>query len=185
VALQDAALSDQYFISRKLYPNVEFYSGLVYRALGFLPQYFTVLFAIPRIVGYCAHWREMQVRSGGPAGRWALLVLWQLLGAPALGWCAWWRACCACSPLPARVWALALGPCQTASALAKPPPPPPPLLQNDPDLKIVRPQQDYRGVWLRHYESPKARSGGQHADGLAKLPPSNAYQRRVAGENWQ
>ncbi len=62
MALQDAALSDEYFISRKLYPNVDFYSGLVYRALGFLPQYFTVLFAIPRIVGYCAHWREMQVR---------------------------------------------------------------------------------------------------------------------------
>jgi hypothetical protein len=116
IALQDAALSDEYFISRKLYPNVDFYSGLVYRAMGFLPQYFTVLFAIPRIVGYCAHWREMQ---------------------------------------------------------------------NDPDLKIVRPQQDYRGVWLRHYAAMDQRASGQHADGLTKLPPSNAYQRRVAGENWQ
>lgn len=47
-ALQDAALSDEYFVSRKLYPNVDFYSGLVYRALGFPPQFFTVLFAIPR-----------------------------------------------------------------------------------------------------------------------------------------
>jgi citrate synthase len=46
--LQDAALSDEYFVSRKLYPNVDFYSGLVYRAMGFPPQFFTVLFAIPR-----------------------------------------------------------------------------------------------------------------------------------------
>ena len=47
-ALQDAALSDEYFTSRKLYPNVDFYSGVVYRAMGFPPQFFTVLFAIPR-----------------------------------------------------------------------------------------------------------------------------------------
>lgn len=46
--LQDAALSDEYFVSRKLYPNVDFYSGLVYRAMGFPPAFFTVLFAIPR-----------------------------------------------------------------------------------------------------------------------------------------
>lgn len=48
--LQDAALADEYFVSRKLYPNVDFYSGLVYRAMGFPPQFFTVLFAIPRCV---------------------------------------------------------------------------------------------------------------------------------------
>jgi len=48
VALMNEALSDQYFINRKLYPNVDFFSGLVYRALGFPPQYFTVLFGIPR-----------------------------------------------------------------------------------------------------------------------------------------
>ena len=48
VALMKTALSDSYFIERKLYPNVDFFSGLVYRALGFPPQYFTVLFAIPR-----------------------------------------------------------------------------------------------------------------------------------------
>lgn len=48
IALQDAALADDYFVSRKLYPNVDFYSGLVYRAMGFPPQFFTVLFAIPR-----------------------------------------------------------------------------------------------------------------------------------------
>lgn len=45
---QDYALADEYFVSRKLYPNVDFYSGLVYRAMGFPPQFFTVLFAIPR-----------------------------------------------------------------------------------------------------------------------------------------
>lgn len=49
-AVQDAALADDYFVSRKLYPNVDFYSGLVYRAMGFPPQFFTVLFAIPRCV---------------------------------------------------------------------------------------------------------------------------------------
>ena len=48
IALQDAALADDYFVQRKLYPNVDFYSGLVYRAMGFPPQFFTVLFAIPR-----------------------------------------------------------------------------------------------------------------------------------------
>jgi len=113
-ALQDAALSDEYFVQRRLYPNVDFYSGLVYRAMGFPPQFFTVLFALPRIVGYCAHWRESLV---------------------------------------------------------------------DPDTKIIRPQQDYRGVWLRHYEEVVKRSA-EGTDTLSKLPPSNAYQRRVAGENW-
>lgn len=48
VALQDHALKDEYFVSRRLYPNVDFYSGLVYRAMGFPPQFFTVLFAVPR-----------------------------------------------------------------------------------------------------------------------------------------
>ncbi|GBF91260.1 citrate synthase [Raphidocelis subcapitata] len=118
---KDYALADEYFVSRKLYPNVDFYSGLVYRAMGFPPQFFTVLFAIPRVVGYCAHWRESLV---------------------------------------------------------------------DPDTKIIRPQQDYRGVWLRHYEPLAARAAGAGdaapaaADAPAALPESNAYQRRVAGENW-
>lgn len=58
VALMNAALADTYFVERKLYPNVDFFSGMVYRALGFPPQYFTVLFGIPRIAGYLAHWRE-------------------------------------------------------------------------------------------------------------------------------
>eukprot|EP00879_Flechtneria_rotunda_P001354 GHRR01001504.1.p1 GENE.GHRR01001504.1~~GHRR01001504.1.p1 ORF type:complete len:374 (+),score=124.68 GHRR01001504.1:84-1124(+) len=125
IALQDAALSDEYFVSRKLYPNVDFYSGLVYRAMGFPPQFFTVLFAIPRIVGYCAHWRE---------------------------------------------------------SLA------------DPDTKIIRPQQDYRGVWLRHYQPLQQRQQGaaeaagtkpsQAADKPVVKPPGNAYRRRVAGQNW-
>jgi citrate synthase len=47
-ALMEAALADEYFVTRKLYPNVDFFSGLVYRALGFSPQFFTVLFAVPR-----------------------------------------------------------------------------------------------------------------------------------------
>ena len=58
VALEKAALADEYFVKRKLYPNVDFYSGLIYRALGFPPEFFTVLFAIPRAAGYLAHWRE-------------------------------------------------------------------------------------------------------------------------------
>ena len=57
--LEDVALSDEYFISRKLYPNVDFYSGLIYQAMGFPTQMFTVLFAIPRVSGWLAHWQEM------------------------------------------------------------------------------------------------------------------------------
>ncbi len=57
--LEEVALSDDYFISRKLYPNVDFYSGLIYQALGFPVAMFTVLFAIPRTVGWLAHWQEM------------------------------------------------------------------------------------------------------------------------------
>ncbi|MEO7397453.1 MAG: citrate synthase [Ilumatobacteraceae bacterium] len=57
--LEEAALSDDYFISRKLYPNVDFYSGLIYQAMGFPVAMFTVLFAIPRTVGWLAHWVEL------------------------------------------------------------------------------------------------------------------------------
>lgn len=57
-ALEKAAREDEYFVKRKLYPNVDFYSGLVYRALGFPPGFFTVLFSVPRCTGYLAHWRE-------------------------------------------------------------------------------------------------------------------------------
>jgi citrate synthase len=57
--LEEVALADDYFKSRKLYPNVDFYSGLIYQAMGFPQQMFTVLFAIPRTVGWLAHWVEM------------------------------------------------------------------------------------------------------------------------------
>lgn len=58
VALEKVALSDDYFIQRHLYPNVDFYSGCVYQALGLYPDFFCVLFMIPRTVGWLAHWRE-------------------------------------------------------------------------------------------------------------------------------
>jgi citrate synthase len=57
--LEEVALSDDYFISRKLYPNVDFYTGLIYRAMGFPTKMFTVLFAIGRLPGWIAHYREM------------------------------------------------------------------------------------------------------------------------------
>jgi citrate synthase len=57
--LQEVALNDEYFIEKKLYPNVDFYSGVVYRALGIPTPMFTVLFAIGRLPGWIAHWREM------------------------------------------------------------------------------------------------------------------------------
>jgi citrate synthase len=57
--LEKIALSDEYFIERKLYPNVDFYSGITLRALGFPPEMFTVLFAVARTVGWIAQWKEM------------------------------------------------------------------------------------------------------------------------------
>ena len=57
--LEEAALSDNYFVERKLYPNVDFYSGIIYRALGIPTNMFTVMFAIGRTPGWIAHWREM------------------------------------------------------------------------------------------------------------------------------
>ena len=57
--LERIALQDDYFISRKLYPNVDFYSGIIYEAMGFRPDLFTVLFSIPRVVGWLAQWEEM------------------------------------------------------------------------------------------------------------------------------
>jgi citrate synthase len=57
--LEDVALNDEYFTSRKLYPNVDFYSGLIYQAMGFPTEMFTVLFAIPRMSGWLAHWVEL------------------------------------------------------------------------------------------------------------------------------
>src|SRR6478609_3598147 len=57
--LERIALQDEYFVKRKLYPNVDFYSGLIYQAMGFPVQMFPVLFAIPRVVGWLAQWQEM------------------------------------------------------------------------------------------------------------------------------
>ncbi|CAK9191097.1 unnamed protein product [Sphagnum troendelagicum] len=112
VALEKAALSDEYFIKRKLYPNVDFYSGLIYRALGFPTEFFPVLFAIPRMAGYLAHWKES--------------------------------------------------------------------LQ-DPDTKIMRPQQVYTGVWLRHYPSISERKAEDQSEEMGKINISNATKRRLSG----
>jgi citrate synthase len=57
--LERIALEDEYFVQRKLYPNVDFYSGLIYEALQFPPEMFTVLFAIPRTAGWLAQWIEL------------------------------------------------------------------------------------------------------------------------------
>nr|XP_010916480.1 citrate synthase, glyoxysomal [Elaeis guineensis] len=112
VALEKAALSDEYFVKRRLYPNVDFYSGLIYRAMGFPTEFFPVLFAIPRMAGYLAHWRESL---------------------------------------------------------------------DDPDTKIMRPQQVYKGTWLRHYMSLKERTLSAETDKLGQLAISNATRRRLSG----
>ncbi|MCX7621259.1 MAG: citrate (Si)-synthase, partial [Acidimicrobiales bacterium] len=61
--LEEVALSDEYFTSRRLYPNVDFYSGLIYQAMGFPIEMFPVLFAIPRTSGWLAHWLELLDRD--------------------------------------------------------------------------------------------------------------------------
>ncbi|GAB4824805.1 hypothetical protein Ancab_007675 [Ancistrocladus abbreviatus] len=112
VALEKAALSDEYFVKRKLYPNVDFYSGIIYRAMGFPTEFFPVLFAVPRMAGYLAHWSESL---------------------------------------------------------------------DDPDTKIMRPQQVYTGVWMRHYIPLKERSEMTEAEKLGQISASNASRRRLAG----
>jgi citrate synthase len=67
--LEDVALNDEYFIERKLYPNVDFYSGLIYRAMGFPTTMFTVLFAMGRLPGWIAHWKEMMESPKTKIGR--------------------------------------------------------------------------------------------------------------------
>ncbi|KAK0204832.1 peroxysomal citrate synthase [Desarmillaria ectypa] len=64
MALHEAAMKDEYFIKRKLAPNVDF-CGLIYRAMGFPLDFFPVLFAVPRVVGWLAHWRQMMLQEGG------------------------------------------------------------------------------------------------------------------------
>src|SRR5690606_20495362 len=68
--LEQTALEDDYFVERKLYPNVDFYTGLIYESMGFPPNMFTVLFAIGRLPGWIAQWREMindpQTKIGRP-----------------------------------------------------------------------------------------------------------------------
>ena len=59
MGLEEIALKDDYFVERKLYPNVDFYTGLIYKAMGFPTDMFTVLFAIGRLPGWIAQWREM------------------------------------------------------------------------------------------------------------------------------
>ncbi|MEU1693594.1 citrate synthase [Streptomyces hirsutus] len=67
--LEEHALSDDYFVSRSLYPNVDFYTGLIYRAMGFPTEMFTVLFAIGRLPGWIAQWHEMIKEPGSRIGR--------------------------------------------------------------------------------------------------------------------
>jgi citrate synthase len=66
--LENEALSDKYFVDRSLYPNVDFYSGIIYRAMGIPSDMFTVMFALGRLPGWIAQWREMRLRNE-PIGR--------------------------------------------------------------------------------------------------------------------
>jgi citrate synthase len=69
IELERIALSDEYFIERKLYPNVDFYSGIIYRAMGIPSKMFTVLFAVARTVGWIAQWKEMMEDPKNKIGR--------------------------------------------------------------------------------------------------------------------
>jgi citrate synthase len=80
--LESVALADDYFIERKLYPNVDFYTGVIYKAMGFPTRMFTVLFAIGRLPGWIAHWREMINDPATKIGRPQQLYI----GSPARDW---------------------------------------------------------------------------------------------------
>ncbi len=80
--LEEAALADDYFIQRKLYPNVDFYTGVIYKAMGFPARTFTVLFAIGRLPGWIAHWREAATDPATKIGRPQQLYV----GPPARDW---------------------------------------------------------------------------------------------------
>jgi citrate synthase len=67
--LEEAALKDEYFVSRKLYPNVDFYSGIIYKAIGIPTNMFTVMFAIGRLPGWIAQWKEMMDTPNAKIGR--------------------------------------------------------------------------------------------------------------------
>jgi citrate synthase len=67
--LEEAALKDPYFIERKLYPNVDFYSGIIYKALKIPTEMFTVMFAIARTAGWVAHWLEQNITADTKIGR--------------------------------------------------------------------------------------------------------------------
>ena len=69
MALEKVALEDQYFVEKKLYPNVDFYSGIILKAIGIPTSMFTVIFAMSRTVGWCAHWDEMLTQPGQKIGR--------------------------------------------------------------------------------------------------------------------
>ena len=69
LALEKIALNDKYFIDRNLYPNVDFYSGIIYQALGLPKEMFTVMFALARIVGWATHWCEMMANPRLRIGR--------------------------------------------------------------------------------------------------------------------
>jgi citrate synthase len=68
-ALEEIALRDDYFVERKLYPNVDFYSGIIYRAMGIPTEMFTVMFALGRLPGWIAQWREMRADKSGRIAR--------------------------------------------------------------------------------------------------------------------
>ena len=67
--LEENALNDEYFVSKKLYPNVDFYSGIIYRAMGIPTEMFTVMFAMGRMPGWIAQWKEMIEAPGAKIGR--------------------------------------------------------------------------------------------------------------------
>jgi citrate synthase len=67
--LERIALEDEYFVERKLYPNVDFYSGIILKAMGIPTHMFTVIFAIARTVGWIAHWKEMMEEGNVSIGR--------------------------------------------------------------------------------------------------------------------
>jgi len=69
MALEDVALKDSYFVERKLYPNVDFYSGLIYKALKIPTEMFTVMFALGRMAGWVAHWLEQHLDKETKIGR--------------------------------------------------------------------------------------------------------------------